>query len=327
MILIFSERFDMSTDEVCEWLHSFGADFVRINGNEFDSPATKFSYTLTLGNKGAVDFSFYARGQQIAAKDIQSIWFRRDEPIAAPDFFNSVTDIGLRRKLMDHAAKEKIRAKEFFYIALLEKPCIGNHLIKEANKFRALYYASLYGLDVPETLLSNSAPEQQSFVAQGKCITKAIRETEFFKSVKNESFISYTADVTKKDISDSGFPVLLQKKIEKAFELRVYYLKGKFYPMAIFSQSDTKTAVDYRRYNMQNPNRNVPYKLPDHVETALRKTMDALGMDNGSIDLIKSTNGRFVFLEVNPIGQFGMTSKPCNYYIERDIATWLVAQS
>jgi hypothetical protein len=34
--------------------------------------------------------------------------------------------------------------------------------------------------------------------------------------------------------------------------------------------------------------------------------------------------GEYVFLEVNPIGQFGMVSAPCNYNLEKKIAQYLI---
>ena len=51
--------------------------------------------------------------------------------------------------------------------------------------------------------------------------------------------------------------------------------------------------------------------------------MYKLELNSGSIDLILDKKNRFVFLEINPIGQFGMTSFPCNYSIEKEIAKYL----
>ena len=48
--------------------------------------------------------------------------------------------------------------------------------------------------------------------------------------------------------------------------------------------------------------------------------MQALGFNTGSIDLILTPQGEYVFLEINPEGQFGMVSHPCNYYLEREMA-------
>jgi D-alanine-D-alanine ligase-like ATP-grasp enzyme len=51
--------------------------------------------------------------------------------------------------------------------------------------------------------------------------------------------------------------------------------------------------------------------------------MALLKLNTGSIDLIVNTTGEYIFLEVNPVGQFGMVSSPCNYYLEREIARFL----
>jgi D-alanine-D-alanine ligase-like ATP-grasp enzyme len=48
--------------------------------------------------------------------------------------------------------------------------------------------------------------------------------------------------------------------------------------------------------------------------------MKDLDLESGSIDMVFTQDGEFVFLEVNPIGQFGMTSYPCNYFLEKIIA-------
>ena len=52
--------------------------------------------------------------------------------------------------------------------------------------------------------------------------------------------------------------------------------------------------------------------------------MQKAHLTTGSIDLIKSVDGEYIFLEINPIGQFGMVSNPCNYPLERKVAEWLV---
>ncbi|MDM1050110.1 hypothetical protein [Sphingobacterium hotanense] len=48
--------------------------------------------------------------------------------------------------------------------------------------------------------------------------------------------------------------------------------------------------------------------------------MKGLGFNTGSIDLILTPDGDYVFLEINPEGQFGMVSHPCNYFLEREMA-------
>ena len=86
--------------------------------------------------------------------------------------------------------------------------------------------------------------------------------------------------------------------------------------MAIFSQQSAQTATDFRVYDTVNRNRNIPYQLPKEIERQLKKLMTRLQLKEGSIDLIKTKDNKIVFLEVNPSGQFGMVSRPCNYHLE-----------
>jgi D-alanine-D-alanine ligase-like ATP-grasp enzyme len=56
------------------------------------------------------------------------------------------------------------------------------------------------------------------------------------------------------------------------------------------------------------------------VEKKIYILMKRLGINSGSIDMVYTKDGRFVFLEVNPVGQFAQVSMPCNYFLEREIA-------
>ena len=126
------------------------------------------------------------------------------------------------------------------------------------------------------------------------------------------------------NISDSFLPSFVQEYIDKKYELRVFFLKGKFYSMAIFSQLDEQTKLDYRNYNRTKPNRTVPYQLPSIIEKKLQAFMEGMGLDTGSIDIIFGTDNKYYFLEVNPVGQFEWLNENCNYYIEKEIANLLM---
>ena len=108
------------------------------------------------------------------------------------------------------------------------------------------------------------------------------------------------------------------------YEIRSFYLNGTFSSMAIFSATNMKTAIDMRSYDLENPNRKVPYKLPLEIEKKLNSLMLEEKLNTGSIDLIKGLDGSYYFLEINPIGQFGSVSQTCNYYLEKKIAKYLV---
>lgn len=134
-----------------------------------------------------------------------------------------------------------------------------------------------------------------------------------------------TPDVLEQ-MNENFQPTLFQQYIDKKIEIRSFYLDGAFYSMGIFSQNDDQTKVDFRKYNDRVPNRTVPFKLPDSIEQKLHTLMQTLQFESGSIDLIYSSDEQFYFLEVNPIGQFGMVSYPCNYQLERLIANRLAGK-
>ena len=90
--------------------------------------------------------------------------------------------------------------------------------------------------------------------------------------------------------------------------------------MAIFSQEIRTNKVDFRKYSKEIPNRYVPYDLPKTISMKLKRLMDNLKLNSGSIDLVYTKDEDYYFLEVNPVGQFAMVSEPCNYYLEKIVA-------
>ena len=52
--------------------------------------------------------------------------------------------------------------------------------------------------------------------------------------------------------------------------------------------------------------------------------MNKLSLNTGSLDIIKTVDGEFTFIEVNPVGQFMAPSNRCNFDLEKLIAKWLI---
>ena len=47
-----------------------------------------------------------------------------------------------------------------------------------------------------------------------------------------------------------------------------------------------------------------PFQLPEKVGKQMLQLMDQLGMNYGAVDLILTPENEYVFLEVNPVGEF-----------------------
>lgn len=93
----------------------------------------------------------------------------------------------------------------------------------------------------------------------------------------------------------------------------------------MFSQNNDSSKIDFRNYS-KKPARRIPFELPEEIKKRTDHLMKTIGLNSGSIDMILTPDNEFYFLEVNPVGQFGMTSIPCNYKLEEIIASKLITE-
>lgn len=319
MLMIISSRFDHSTCLVIEWLVQKKVPFKRWNGEDACTSATiqmseNGALNIELENNCSGNFSF---------GEFTKYWYRRGE-------FQTFRPVmkNLKKQVAKILNQEWDRISGFLYLFIQEKPHLGEITIeKNHSKLMSLIWAARCGLMLPNTLITTEKEEilkhRAAFPVQ---ITKAIFNL-FSISSKNGMGTVGTEVIELghlDQLNSKFFPTLIQENIDKAFELRIFFLKHDFYPMAIFSQSDKQTEVDFRNYNTERPNRCVPFVLPPDIKCKLIRYVDTMNLDTGSIDLIVTKNGEYVFLEVNHIGQFGWLSSNCNYYIEEKIAEYLL---
>jgi ATP-GRASP peptide maturase of grasp-with-spasm system len=194
-----------------------------------------------------------------------------------------------------------------------------------------LRYATELGIAIPETLVTNDLLCTERFIEKsgGSVITKAISDG-IYHFAQDNAYYSYTEKIDEtelKQLNRDWFHSLFQSQIVKDIEIRSFFFDDKFYSMAIFSQRNAQTEVDFRKYDAVKPNRTVPYQLPVQMEDRLRKLFRKLQLNTGSVDLILDKSGEYFFLEINPVGQFGMVSYPCNYQLEKKVAKHLMYES
>jgi ATP-GRASP peptide maturase of grasp-with-spasm system len=197
------------------------------------------------------------------------------------------------------------------------------------KKLEVIEIANKHGILVPRTLVTTSKKELVEFKrVNGRVITKTVGDVPNFRndgkfySMRTEEI---SDDFLNNDVPDFFFPSLFQALIEKEIELRIFFLFDRFFSMAIFSQSNKDTELDFRNYDYKKPNRMTPFRLPIWLEHKLKLLTSSLKLTTGSIDIIKEkATGSYYLLEINPVGQFGMTSHPCNYYLERELAKQLI---
>lgn len=323
MVIIISLENEASTNGVIDWLHFHGADFIRI------SPNTPLSNVrMILGGSGYCDIEFMIDRQTVTLSQITGVWYRRGWFQVGHSSKLNALPIELRKKVLNQLDSD-LSSLNGFLSKMLFSGAVNKPSDNELNKLEALRLASSLGLSIPPTIVTSQKADVREFRSlQGRIITKNM-SAGVFVDYKGTMFEGYTREVTEEEMDmlpEQFFPMLFQKLLNKSFEVRTYYLKGRMWSSAIFSQSSCNTKVDFRNYDKECPNRTPPYILPYEINNKLKNLMDALDLSSGSIDLVVGPDDNHVFLEVNPVGQFWQVSYPCNYYLEDEIARTLTAQ-
>jgi ATP-GRASP peptide maturase of grasp-with-spasm system len=325
MILIISQHCgEYSTDYVMDWLDHKNVDYAKVNGNDFVEHCS-FTTHITTG-----ETEIKCNEDTIKFSEVKVFWYRRwlSEGYHFSKYENLFNDAYSKLRISRQLNNELLTIRNYLWQSQKNKPWLSNIEKVKVNKLEVLQKAYEFGLDIPDTIITNSKKALIEFKKKhGSIITKAIGEATML-SKNNISYSAFTAVLTDhiiKEIPEQFYPSLVQEAVDKDYELRVFYLDGEFYSMAIFSQEDEQTSIDFRDYNLIKPNRRVPHKLPNDIKDKLILLMRSLDLNTGSIDLIKTKN-RYVFLEINPVGQFGMTSSPCNYHLEEKVADYLIQQ-
>ncbi len=322
MILICKEykEDNQSHEDVIDWLLYRNANFSFLSGKDY----------YQNGEPWCIQLDDLGQRTSRSLKNYKSIWFRgflRHRNHLMSTFGNLETTNDNISELRWRIGQEILKTNSQIFDSFGDAYTLPNPKNIKIDKFDTLRIAKQFGIETPISIITNSREKLVTFISLHKrIITKPLYETVYFKEeTKTAFFKTEILDLeTVTSLPETFFPSFFQAYVEKDIELRIFYIEGEFYPMAIFSQLDPKTKTDFRNYNEEKPNRNVPYILPDDLQKKLDQLMNKLKLNTGSIDLIKTPDKKYVFLEVNPTGQFGFTSKPCNYYLEDIIAQTLI---
>jgi ATP-GRASP peptide maturase of grasp-with-spasm system len=251
--------------------------------------------------------------------DINSFWYRRG-------YLNLTNRYTTKNSEFSYLQSIEInKLLEFIYYQLNKLRHLNSFKSSIVNKLIVNDLARSLKITTPNDFIFSTKSSLSAVISSpnDQFITKVI-SGHCVQEFNSGTIYNYTnlVDINNLD-STSFFPSLVQNYVPKKYELRIFFLDNKFYTMAIFSQKDNQTNVDFRNYNDEKPNRTVPYKLPKEIENSLHLLMNKLDLNCGSIDMIVTPKNEYVFLEVNPVGQFGMVSYPCNYNLEKKIAEYL----
>lgn len=166
--------------------------------------------------------------------------------------------------------------------------------------------ASALGLKTPATLYSNDPLQIRAFIRRhgGEIIYKPLRGLPW--QGKKSIWMSFTSRLTEDQLNEDDLlrsaPGIYQELILKAFELRVTVMGRCILAARISSQDTEKGRLDWRR--APGEIKASPFDLPPAIADLCLRLMARLEIVFGCFDFIVTSEGDYVFLEVNEAGQF-----------------------
>jgi MvdD family ATP-grasp ribosomal peptide maturase len=182
------------------------------------------------------------------------------------------------------------------------------HIRHAENKQLQLQVARELGLDIPRTLTTNDPTAVRAFAKRCEegMVTKMLSSFAIYDEEKE--LVVFTNAVKSEDLEDlSGLslcPATFQELLPKSLEIRVTVVGQLVMSASIDSQVSTRAVHDWRRDGLRMLQDWQPYQLPVEVEEKILRLMEYFSLNYGAIDIILTPDGKHVFLELNPCGEF-----------------------
>ncbi|MEV7007238.1 MvdC/MvdD family ATP grasp protein [Streptosporangium sp. NPDC051022] len=296
MILVLTTDGDEHADRVVELLTAAGADVAV-----FDPAAYPTHATLEIGHSGdgSTGRTLDADGRRIALDELTALWYRRPlDPVAHP-----------RVAAPAYVAEEcRITAESLWdSLGCLTVPASRPVLDRAGRKPYQLEVARRLGFELPATLITTDPESFLDFYDrhEGRVITKPVHGNRL--EAGEERFGRFAAPVSPADLAHADAlrfcPVIAQAYVPKRVEVRVTVVGREVFAAEIHSQVSNHTRYDWRHYDPRATPITV-HDLPAEVSARCVRLVERLGLAYGAIDLILTPDGRHVFLEINPNGQF-----------------------
>lgn len=306
MIFIITHKGDFTADFVIEKLNQKNINYYRFNCEDID----KKGYSFQLDKKNNF------RINKIQIGKIKSVWFRRTKlpSIDINSYEYKLYLLGEYNSLLTNIYN-LIEAKRW-----MSRP---RYVYEAENKMLQLKIASQIGFQIPETVVTSEKKILQEFANKHKykLIIKPLNQGRI-NEINNVRSI-FTNKLKKEHIDKIDqftlTPSIFQPYIEKEYELRITVVKNKVFAAKIDSQKDQKTMVDWRKHKLKFSK----YILPEDLVLKCLKLVKKLNLSFGAIDIIKSKNGEYIFLEINPNGQWAWIEFDTGLLISDEIIKFL----
>lgn len=294
-VLVISNKWDSHADAVIRAMQHIGLEVVRINTEDF----RQNSVDIRIGNSTKEWQVVTPEGRLVDSSSIGGVYIRRlSMPIDVYD---------VNEKYHAFARKEALAVLESLSVLLGDVAWLNRPMerLRASNKIAQLFLADSVGLIVPETVITNVPESAVAFFSTRKVDTIYKTLSCPMLDLGNESHSMINTTILPSDADFSSVrltPALFQQYVDKEYELRIHIIDDVTISVRIDSQDFEGARIDWRKAP-----RDIAYSLvdlPRDVQTKLHLLMRKLNIRFGIVDMIKTRTGDYVFLEINPDGNW-----------------------
>lgn len=298
-ILIVTCSYDLTSNYIQKRYES-NYTFFRLNIDEVNK------FEINVNNKG---FSIKNKetGRKIYSTEITSIYYRKiDFPNL--DEYEPEDHVFIKKEIL--AFVDGI--VNSFEGKVLTKPAI---LRNSENKVNQLMIAERLGIKQPKTSITNSSEYINKIIGENKWILKPMASGRIRK--KDNSYEVIQTNIVDREVNEiEKCPTYFQEYITKEYELRITVINNKIFPVKITNQDK----IDWRKSGPSN--KFEICKIPKNIEKECLKILSELKLDFGAFDYIY-TGREYIFLEVNPNGQWLWLEEELGLNISEEIVSYL----
>jgi glutathione synthase/RimK-type ligase-like ATP-grasp enzyme len=320
MILIVTNTQDLTADFVVRELRRRGSGFARLNTDEF--PRFAQGVARFGGGQRHARLRWTNRERALDWDSVSAVWYRR--PIA-PVVEAEVSHAGARKFAADESY-EFLRglwySMECFWMSHPDAIRRAEHKIVQ------LTVAQQVGLDVPSTVVTNNPDEVLAL--RNSCERGIVAKPlylGFIEEGDHGKFV-YTTLLTEEHVTDREAiqlaPAIYQEYVPKVADVRVTVVGSQVFATRITAEGLPPEIPDWRFAPPQKL-LHARHDLPPAEAHMCVQLVRDLHLEFGAIDFALRADGRHVFLEVNPNGQWAWLEQETGDRISAAIADRLEA--
>lgn len=325
MILLVTTSDDIHSDLVEEMLLGRNAHYFRFNTDRLAD-----DYSIGCGISAGKFFAEISDqyDRKIVSVDIRSVWYRR---------------VRVKPKLTLHGEYDIEEFTTNEYLGFIRNFLMSLSDARWMNNPKAVHFFQDYrmaqymialnaGLSVPDTLYTNEGEHIQRMFRRHKSLAlkpivkkhiKHRQSEDLTKIILTRKLEAQSFSPEQLAVSAKNTPVQLQSYIPKCCEIRLTVIGKTLLACRIDSQASDRTKEDWRRYDLSKVGHEIVF-LPESVTARILKFMAEAALEFGAIDLIHTPDDKYVFLEINPAGNWHWIEKMTGLPIAKNIADWLI---